>query len=509
MSARASYSRSMGFGVMSFVSLAVVSVVSSVVVARIYGIRTLGEFALVQATVNAVTFLSSARERPALVRELAKLAPRDPRVTGLFVPVLGFSTTLTAFVAGLVLVVAWQVLDGPVGQPELVTPAIVAVLGFLCFENLNANLDGLLTSFRAGNELFWIRLGQAIFLVGLSIGLGLSNPDLWDLVVAMIATSAVGVAARMAIVRRYMRLRVPATELRRGARQLPDIVRFGLRIAPGGLADGVSNEAGTWTLGLTSSLVAVGAYSRAWLMARQLMYLNVRVTEMLFPTLVERRHTGDVVGFERALVDSLRYAAAGLFALPAVAGGAAAGIMALFGPGFGAASDALAALLCVPALLTLTQIQRHALYAFGRPLLGSVSAGLRLAVTIGATIPLVDAWGPTGAATAMVGGLVADLAFSSARVSTRLSSPLRRQIGLRGLIALLTASGLAFVTGRVVYDQLPNVGGLVLAMAASAVVYAVLLVLGAGLRDEDRARWRSLRAAVRRSGLPTTSNIIP
>ena len=87
---------------------------------------------------------------------------------------------------------------------------------------------------------------------------------------------------------------------------------------------------------------------------------------MLFPTLVERNYQSDHEGFDRALVDSLRYTAVGLL-LPAAAGaGAAYGIMDLFGPGFAAASVALAILLLMPALATMTAIQRHALFAVDR-----------------------------------------------------------------------------------------------------------------------------------------------
>ena len=87
---------------------AVLSLVTAVVTARIYGIQVMGEFALAFAPTGIVWVLSSVREQPALVRALAPLAPRDPRATGLFAAVFGFSfvLTLTALAAGLVAQVA-------------------------------------------------------------------------------------------------------------------------------------------------------------------------------------------------------------------------------------------------------------------------------------------------------------------------------------------------------------------------------------------------------------------
>jgi O-antigen/teichoic acid export membrane protein len=484
----------MGFGAASFAALAVLSVGSSIAVARIYGIRVLGEYALVMAAVNAVTVLSSARERPGLVRELAKLPPRAPRVTALFLPVLAFSAALTLVVSGLVLAGAWLVYRGPVGRPELLAPAAVAVAGFLCFENTSANIDGVLTSFRAGAELFWVRLAQALALLAISVALGALGADVWGLVAATVASQASALGHRLAICRRYLEWRVSRAELRAGARELPDIVRFGLKIAPGSLADGASNEMATWVLGVTARVAVVGAYSRAWMITRQLMYLNVRVTEMLFPTLVERRHRGDMAGFERALYDTLRYSAAGLLAIPAAAGGAAAGIMALFGPGFGAASHALAVLLCVPALLTLTQVQRHALYALDRPLVGTASAGLRLVVTAGACIPLAVASGPTGAAAGVVAGLLADLAFTTVQAARRLPSPVRRLVPVRELAGLACGGAAGYGVAHAVYAAAPNPGGLLLALGAGVVVYAAAVLAVGGLRERDVARLRDLQA---------------
>lgn len=99
MARRASYSEGAAFAVLSFVSLAVVGLVSSIAVARAYGVDPIGEFAIAAAPAIALSVLSQLREQAGLVRELAVLPPRAPRVTGLFAAVMAFSFTLTLVVA--------------------------------------------------------------------------------------------------------------------------------------------------------------------------------------------------------------------------------------------------------------------------------------------------------------------------------------------------------------------------------------------------------------------------
>ena len=142
---------------------------------------------------------------------------------------------------------------------------------------------------------------------------------------------------------------------------------------------------------------------------------------MLFPTLVERRRGGDEIGFSRALADSLRYAVVLLLAPAAAAGGAAYGVMALYGEGFDRAADALAIALVVPAIAAASKIQRWALFSVDRPWTSTISGLLRMVVTVAATIGFGIAWGPTGVAAALVLGYLADLAFLSRTLPQHLS----------------------------------------------------------------------------------------
>ena len=75
-------------------------------------------------------------------------------------------------------------------------------------------------------------------------------------------------------------------------------------------------------LGAIGTVSAVGAYGRAWRLSNFLLTANTRISEMLLPTLVERDDSGDRVGFDRAVGESMRYATAVLL-LPAAIGGGA------------------------------------------------------------------------------------------------------------------------------------------------------------------------------------------
>ena len=92
---RASFREGFSYAVLSFIAGAVVGVGSSIVVARLYGVDVVGQYALAIAPMGVVWFLSTARERPALIRALSPLAPRAARITGLFAAVFAFSAALS------------------------------------------------------------------------------------------------------------------------------------------------------------------------------------------------------------------------------------------------------------------------------------------------------------------------------------------------------------------------------------------------------------------------------
>ena len=102
-------------------------------------------------------------------------------------------------------------------------------------------------------------------------------------------------------------------------------------------------------------------------------------------------------GFDRALVDTSRYAAVAMLIPAAVGGGAGYGVMELFGPGFEDAGDTLAIVLLVPALAAVANAHAQALTANDRPFTTTMVAAGQLLLTALLTLALVPALGMLGA----------------------------------------------------------------------------------------------------------------
>jgi O-antigen/teichoic acid export membrane protein len=494
---RGSYGSGVGFGASSFFANALLSLAASVAVARLYGIAVVGELALASAPAGTVWLLSTVREQPALLRKLTPLQARDARVTGLFAAVLTFSFLLTAAVSVLVGIATWALFAGPIGRPDLVAPAEAMLLGSLLFQNTCWNLDTVLSAFRAGAPLFWSRFHQALVYLLAAIALSGPLPTVWGLILAWYGSWASALVQRSIHVRAFMRLRVPAQELRRGLRTLPELLRFGVRLTPGFLAEGLSDESGVWILGLLTPIPSLGAYSRAWMLARRGLELNYRITEMLFPTLVERRLAENREGFDRALVDSLRYVAVAMLLPAAVAAGAAVPIMSIYGPGFASGANCFAYLAFVPGIMALSAIQSHALFAEGRGLLSSLYGVARLFATLLATVLLTRAYGLSGAGAGMAIGACAQLAPLGARLPRLLSRRLGELWSRREMIALLSAAGAGFAVSRMASIELAHPPALVLAPSAGLAAAGIVFVALGGVQPRDRERRRRLMGALR------------
>jgi O-antigen/teichoic acid export membrane protein len=493
--AESSYSASLVFSLANFVVIGVITLFTSILSARLYGITVIGQAALALAPIVLITLLSTVREQPALVRELAKLEPRHPRATGLFLAVFSFSFALTAIVSALGIIASYFAFHGPLHNPALFAPAAVGLCGYLFIINTCWNMDGLFGAFRAGRELFAVRLHQAIVYGVLIAALSPLTHNVWGLVLAFLGSWLTALAHRTLLLGRVIRLRVSITDIRAGFATLREIVSFGLKLTPGFLAVGISEASGTWILGVTSSVDAVGAFSRAWNLASRLIELNWRITEMLLPTLVQHRHAGDADGFDRVLTDSLRYAAFGMLLPAAVGGGAAEAIMHLFGPGFGTAAAALRLLLFVPLLQTLTAIQGTALMAYDRPLLTAVAQIARLIVTLVLGVVLTLAFGVTGMALAMAAGALLSFAVCVALLQYHLRASIPALLRYRQLAGLGAAYGSGFVTARLLEHVAPGALGLVPALLAGSLAYVVSGLAVAGTTYHDRLR---LQIVVRR-----------
>jgi O-antigen/teichoic acid export membrane protein len=495
---RASYTEGLSFSILSFGSVVLVGLVSAIVTARIYGIEVIGQFALATAPVNAVWYLSSVREQAALMRELATLPARAPRVTGLFAAVCVFSSVLTLVVAAIAVGISYLAYSGPVGQPQLFLPAVASMGGYVLFTNAGWNFETVLNAFRAGRAMFWIRLAQLVVFLCVATVLGVAVGTVWGLVIATVFSSFTGLVHRALRSLEFMRIRISWAEIRDGFSTLPDLIRFGIKIAPGTAAEGISNECGTWALGIFASVSVVGAYNRAWTLGRRLIEGAWRITEMLYPTLVERRARGDAEGFDRALIDTIRYSAGGMLLLAAVGGGAAHGVMAVFGPGFDRASDALALLLLMPGIFTVLSIQRHALFSVDRPLATTAIGIVRMLATLSLLIPLTLALGATGAALAIIVGLLVEAGYMFWTTRRHLERPLHELWTYQQMLAVALAYASGFAAARGADSSVGGIPGTLLAMVIGVVEYASIYVLAGGLSARDRERCGVLVDSLRR-----------
>ncbi|HLH66181.1 MAG TPA: polysaccharide biosynthesis C-terminal domain-containing protein [Solirubrobacteraceae bacterium] len=492
--ARGSLSAGLSFGAASFLTTTVATLFTSVFIARLYGVVVVGQFALVYAPVAAAALLSTVREQPALQRAIALLPPRHTYATALFYAVFAFSSGLTLAIALLGAGAVYLLFHGPIHHPGLVAPALVNLAGYTVFTNTCMNLDSVFIAFRDGRRLFVLRLHQALLYLALIFAGRLVSGSVWSLVATMILSWALPCVHRLVEVRRWLVLRVPRAEARAGLRALPEMLRFGLRLTPAGLLWGVCDQSATWVLGSVAPVATVGAYSRAWSLGQRFLEARLRLSELLFPTLVERRQTGDQAGFDRAVIDSLRYGSAFLLLFAAVGGGAAKGIMAVFGPRFVPAATALAFLLLVPAFTTMVFLVSQALIASDRALRLTASAAVRLVVTLPAVVVLTERYGITGAGVGMALGAAAQLACQLLVVQRELIGLVARWWSPRQVAGQVAAYAGAFAAARMTLRGLHGYGGLLAALVLGTVVYLALLAAVGGLSGRDRERARRLRA---------------
>jgi O-antigen/teichoic acid export membrane protein len=492
-----SFRSGFAFGILSFLAMTAFGVVSTIVTARIYGVRVIGEFALAFAPTAALWVLSTAKEQAALIREITGLPPRHPRITELFAAVFTFSSALTFVMSIFAGIAALLVFRGPLHHPELVTPSLVSLAGYAVVTNTGWNIDSIFSAFVAGRQLFWVRLHETLSFLLIVTAIGLAWQSIWGLVIGTIGGSFTALIHRIVAARPFVRARLDRAAYREGMRALPDLLRFGLKITPGSIAQGVSQQAGVWAIGAIAPLPTVGAYSRAQTIPDRLQQVNVRIVEVLYPTLVKRHATGDGAGFDRALIDSIRYALVGMLLIAAVCGGTAHQILTIFGPGFSRATTVLALLVAYPALASIAIAQTQALYAVDRPGLTSVIALVRMTVTLVGTVVLTPAIGITGPAVALLAGFAVDIAWRGLALRPHLSSPLRATWRRRERLALILAYAAGFAAARATLDADASNGGLLLGLVAGTVAFVAAFALLGGINARDRQRLAELVARLR------------
>jgi O-antigen/teichoic acid export membrane protein len=493
-----SLTEGLSFAAMSYGVSVAIAIASGIVMARLYGIEVVGEFALVTAAVGSLWFLSTIREQPAFIRLVARLSPRDSAVTGLFVAVFAFSSALTLVAVLLVTGGSYLLYDGLVDQPQLFAPALANMGGYLLLANPGWNLDSVFVAYGDGRRLFWIRLNQSIAFLVLVIVLSFVMPTVWGPVVATIFSWVTSLVHRVAVVGEWMGFRASADDLRAGFRKLPEIIKFGLKLAPGSIAAGLSGQTTTWVLGAMTTVATVGAYSRAATISTRFSEINQRIREMLFPALVRRRDAGDHEAFARALTDSIRLSMAGLLLPAAIVGGASTAMMGLYGSEFEFAAPALAITMLSPALLGGNGMRVAAVTAIDRPLSVTYARVAAIILKLAVIVPLVLAWGITGAAIAPL--------LRSLLVNTWLNVVIRKHLGIparqlypaRQLGTMALAYAVGFGAAALLQNVLPQPFGLMIALVAGAVAYVATYVALGGPTERDRQRFRAAVARVRR-----------
>lgn len=495
---RESYRSGFAFGILSFLVIAVLGVVSTIITARIYGVGIIGEFALTMAPVTALWVLSTAKEQAALIKEITGLPYRHPRVTELFGAVFTFSSALTLTMSALAGVAVWFLFRGPLNVPQLVSPAFVSLAGYAIVTNTAWNLDAIFSAFVAGRQLFWVRLHETLSFLVISIAIGLNWRSVWGLVLATIGGSLTSLVHRSITVRQFARWRLSTSEYRRGLQALPGLLRFGLKITPGSIAQGLGQQAGILAIRISGGSVGlVGAYSRAQTVPERVQQVNLRIVEVLYPTLVGRRSRGDHAGFDRALTDTIRYTLTGLLLIGAVVGGAAEPILKLFGPGFSRASDALTLLMLYPAVNSVAIAQNQALLAVNLPGLTSIVAVTRMAITVAATIALTPSIGLGGPAVALLIGALIDTAWKTVVLRSYLSTALHTIWPTRQRAALVGGYLGGFAVAHLVSHAMHSTGGLLLGLGLATVTCLTLFVSLGAINHRDRDRVGELIAALK------------
>ncbi|HET6997990.1 MAG TPA: lipopolysaccharide biosynthesis protein [Solirubrobacterales bacterium] len=494
---RGTYRAGFFFGSLSFGATLLLGFASTVLTARLYGIDVVGDYALVFAPVSALWVLSTIKEQQALIKEITKLEPRHPRVTQLFAAVFTFSTGLTALVALLVAIACAFVFPGPLDAPELLAPALVSIAGYTLVTNTGWNLDSVLSAFVAGRQLFRVRVNEATGFIVLATAFGISWKSVWGLVAAAIGASLIALVHRLVAVRPFVRGRLNLEEYRQGLDYLPALLRFGLKATPGQIAVGISQQGGIWAIGIVAPAAVVGAYSRALVIPKSVQQASMRITEVLFPTLVGRHTGGDGHGFDRAMIDSIRYEVIGMLLLAAALGGAAHSMLEIFGPGFDQAAPALVLLLLFPVLAAVTITQTQALWAVDRPGLTSIVAGVRLVVTVGLLVVLTPSMHFVGPPLALLAGMLVAAAIYGWFLRSHLTRPLRATWPIRERLALVLAYAAGFGAAHGVEMALPSLAALPLSLAAGCLAYAAVLVLCGGVNGRDRERIGQLLERIR------------
>ncbi|MEQ6901076.1 polysaccharide biosynthesis C-terminal domain-containing protein [Nocardioides sp. YIM 152588] len=456
----------------SFANIAL-GLISAVVISRIYGASILGEFALAYAAIAALSVITTLGEDVALVRLLAVEPPRSVKGSGIALATISASLGVTVVLLPVVAVGTAIYLRDAADVPQAVGPMLALLGGYLLFDKLAWNLDGVLSAYRAAGPLATARILNSLTLTVASAALAVVTHSVWAITFASLIASVVSLGYRLWQARPYLSWRAGRGGFREGWREVPGLYKFGLTVAPGALAIGFQSQGLLWILGALAPIAVVGAFSRAQSIAIRIFDVHYRLAAIIYPSLVKRLHEdrqagSGLGGFVYDIVATLQRTFVPLFVGLCAAAGASRTGLTFFGEDFLPAEGALAILLVSGGVAALTMVFSQALNALGRTVVVSVGWVLAMLLTIALAVPLSREYGATGAALAYLVGLVAvTVILLVVLVRATPGEWAGYRLGLRGL-AVGAAGALAFG----VVHEVQAVGGPVVTVALGVVAVA-------------------------------------
>lgn len=478
---------------------AVGSILTAVVASRLYGIKLVGDFALVLAPWAVLVKISTIAEHLGFMRVAAVLPERSEELGALFAALLRFSTALTFATSVLTGVVTSLLYSGPIHRPHLIAPAIVLLAGYLCFDNVGWNLDTLLTSTRQNAALFWSRVSQSLSILCMTLLLSWWMPNIWGLTLGTLFGYVFPFVVRVPAALRVLPHRVSHEATVHARKEFRSLLHFSKDFIPNSWMSGISGQSPTLVLGAYSSQVQLGVFSRAFGITGRLQDIVYRMGANLITylsrALVQGRPAFVALARKTVLLTLL---AIGLPVVILIAH--ARSVLRVFGSDFVSGGTSLR-ILAIAVLITsvcsaLTGVVVVSVHR--ATVLAWASAGSQL-VGVVASFPLVHRWGANGAASAQFAAAVSLLAahvFALQRSHniTVLHIPVIRAAG-----ALGSVMGLAMVFERFFPFPFNLVGS---ALVVPVVFAAVCLSLGL-------LPWTSDQVAAKvRPGRPRTGLVV-
>ena len=488
--ASTSMRRGLGFAGSSFASTVVIVTLGALVTSRLYGIEVIGEQALASVPYLLTMRFSTVSEQTALVRAISVLPRRDRNAAGTALAVFGFSVMATTVVASIVFFLTAVVLGGAIRENELVAPTLVLLVAYVLLENTNWSIDTIMSATGGLRELLYVRLVQAVTFVAVAVAIALASdqPTVWGLVIATVASFFIALVMRLFTLSRFMMVTPGYEAVRTGMRQLPGILKFGLAIVPAQLASGLATQSAIWIIGGTQSIGAVGAYSRAASIAVRLDDAAFRINEVLLPQLVQQRHAGIEAHVTYTIERTTRRVSVALGLIVASVGGAAHGVLELFGPGFSAADHALALLLVAHTAAVLSMVWNQSFIAADRPGLVSWISASRGLIVIPCMFVAAKWWGITAVAFVWASGFVIETMVKIAWARRTVLVGARSGVPLRFGLRVAATTGIGYVAGLGLDRLLGGPVGTLMALAGGSAAYVVAAIATGALSSADVRR---------------------